>query len=154
VLAPGLDAAELSRLKRRFERERSARLQAEDIAERGLRELYEKKEQLELLGAIAVAANESTSIDDVLRFALATVCQSIGWSLGHAYATTRTGTVTRLTPTTLWHDPNNDRTQAFRRTTETTDFSMHDGLPGRVLASGEPAWIVDIAVDGNFPDME
>jgi predicted signal transduction protein with EAL and GGDEF domain len=154
VLAPGLDAAELSRLRRRFERERSARLEAEVIAERGLRELYEKKEQLELLGAIAVAANESTSIDDVLRFALATICKSIGWSLGHAYVTTRTGAVTRLTPTTLWHDPNNDRTQDFRRATEMTEFSMHVGLPGRVLASAEPAWIVDIAADGNFPRMQ
>jgi len=154
VLAPGADAAELNRLKRRFERERSARLEAEVIAERGLRELYEKKEQLELLGAIAVAANESTSIDDVLRLALATICKSIGWSLGHAYVTTRTDTVTRLTPTTLWHDPNGDHTQAFHRATETTEFNMHVGLPGRVLASGEPAWIVDIAVDGNFPRMQ
>jgi diguanylate cyclase (GGDEF)-like protein len=155
VLTPTQDATtELSKLKRRCERERSARLQAEIIAERGLRELYEKKEQLELLGAIAVAANESTSIDEVLRFALATVCTSIGWSLGHAYVITRTGSLTRLTPTTLWHNPNHERTQAFHRATETTEFDISVGLPGRVLASGEPAWVVDIASDSNFPRLQ
>jgi predicted signal transduction protein with EAL and GGDEF domain len=141
---------ELSKLRRRFERERNARLQAETIAERGLRELYEKKEQLQLLGTIAVAANSSDSIDDVLQFALVTICQSIGWALGHAYLATRTDTATRLTPTTLWHAPNAERTRAFRRATETMEFRSHMGLPGRVLASAEPAWIADVALDGNF----
>jgi predicted signal transduction protein with EAL and GGDEF domain len=155
LLTPAQDAtAQLIRLKRRFERERSARLEAEVIAERGLRELYEKTEQLELLGAIAVAANESTSIDDALRFALTAICQSIGWSLGHAYIATHTGSIARLAPTTLWHDPNNERTQIFHRATEATEFPLDVGLPGRVLASAEPAWIVDIASDGNFPRMQ
>jgi predicted signal transduction protein with EAL and GGDEF domain len=141
---------ELSKLQRRFERERNARLQAEIIAERGLRELYEKKEQLQLLGTIAVAANESSSIDEVLYYALGTICRSIGWTLGHAYLATRSGTATRLTSTKLWHDPDSDRTQAFRRATETTEFLSNVGLPGRVFASAEPAWIVDIAADGDF----
>ena len=76
-------AAEVARLKRRLERERRSRLEAETIAERGLRELYEKQRQLQLLEAIAVAANESSSVRDALGFALAEVCRYTGWPLGH-----------------------------------------------------------------------
>ena len=76
---------EIQKLKRRAERDRRARLESEAIAERGLRDLYEKKVQIELLGAIAVAANESTCVEDALRFALAKICQTTGWTLGHAY---------------------------------------------------------------------
>ena len=43
-------AEETRKLKLRSERDRRARLEAEAIAERGLRELYEKKVQIELLG--------------------------------------------------------------------------------------------------------
>ena len=83
--APEDFAQETQKLKRRSERDRRARLEAEAIAERGLRELYEKKVQIELLGEIAVAANEATCVEDVLRFALAKICQTTGWTLGHAY---------------------------------------------------------------------
>jgi hypothetical protein len=43
---------EVTRLRRRLARERLARTEAEAIAERGLRELYEKQRQIELLQAI------------------------------------------------------------------------------------------------------
>ncbi len=35
--------------------------------------------------------------------------------------------------------------------TEATRFASGVGLPGRVLASGEPAWIFDVTKDPNFP---
>ena len=79
-------AEETRKLKLRSERDRRARLEAEAIAERGLRELYEKKVQIELLGNIAVAASESICVEDALRFALARICQTTGWTLGHAYS--------------------------------------------------------------------
>jgi signal transduction histidine kinase/CheY-like chemotaxis protein len=39
----------------------------------------------------------------------------------------------------------------FRRVTEATHFVPGAGLPGRVLESGEPAWISDVTKDQNFP---
>ena len=72
-------AEETRKLKLRAERDRRARLEAEAIAERGLRELYEKKVQIELLGNIAVAASESICVEEALRFALARICQTTGW---------------------------------------------------------------------------
>ena len=42
-------AAEVARLTRRLERERKARAEAEALAEQGLRDLYQKQRQIELL---------------------------------------------------------------------------------------------------------
>jgi hypothetical protein len=38
----------------------------------------------------------------------------------------------------------------FRSLTERTTFNRGEGLPGRVWASGEPAWIVDVVADARF----
>src|SRR5205814_2346639 len=66
---PGEDAAALARLERRLARERSARLEAEAIAERGLRDLYAKQRQIELLQGITVAANEAVNAEQAIRTA-------------------------------------------------------------------------------------
>jgi diguanylate cyclase (GGDEF)-like protein len=151
LAAPQDHVAELLKYKRRFERERSSRLEAERIAERGLRELHDKKQQLELIGSIAVAANSSASIEEVLHFALRAICTSIGWFVGHAYLTARQGGSPVLVSTTIWHDPDSERNHAFHAATEAINFAPEIGLPGRVLSSGEPASVVDVAQDDNFP---
>jgi signal transduction histidine kinase/CheY-like chemotaxis protein len=145
---------EIRKLKRRWERERCARLEAETIAERGLRALYDKKKQLELIGAIAVAANGPTSVDDLLRFALARICEATSWPLGHVYVARSVGKGKRLFSTRIWHGAEAECMQPFRLATETTDFDPAVGLPGRVLSTGEPAFITDVSTDGNFPRSE
>ena len=35
--------------------------------------------------------------------------------------------------------------------TESTKFRKGEGLPGRILESGDPAWIVNVQDDPNFP---
>ncbi len=49
--------------QRRYERERLIRLEAEAIAEKGLRELYERERQQTLLEAVARHANGTSSKD-------------------------------------------------------------------------------------------
>ena len=70
-----------------FQRERTARLEAELIAEKGLSELYEKQRQLELLGTVATQANQSHSVEEILRFTLGAICQHTGWGFGHVFRT-------------------------------------------------------------------
>jgi diguanylate cyclase (GGDEF)-like protein len=143
-------AAEVARLKRRLERERRSRLEAETIAERGLRELYEKQGQLQLLEAIAVAANESSSVRDALGFALAEVCRYTGWPLGHVYF--RGAEDLRcLVSAPIWHGAEALRWHAFRAHTEQFELQAGHGLPGRVLDAGAAAWIADIEADADFP---
>jgi signal transduction histidine kinase/ActR/RegA family two-component response regulator len=145
---------EIRKLRQRAERERKARLTAEAIAEGGLRELYQKKEQIELLGNIAVAANEATSVEEIFRIGLKKICERTGWPLGHAYIVESTSRGKRLRSTGIWHGVEADRMGAFRRVSEATTFDPDVGLPGRVLSTGKPFLIRDLAEDINFPRAE
>ena len=144
-------AAELTKLRRRLERERRSRLDAEAIAEKGLRELYDKQQQLILLEGIADAANQNASPRDALHVAIKMVCKFTGWMLGHAYQCEPFEGSNRLVSTSIWHASEPDRVWPFRNLSETSDFAAGVGLPGRVLATASAVWIVDVAHDGNFP---
>jgi len=144
----------LKDLRRRLKRERAARLEAEAIAEAGLRELYDKKEQLELLRTMAVAATESRSIEEVLQFSIGRICEATGWPFGHAYMVRPAGEQRGLVPTTICYGSENSSFQFFKQATETMELDYGVGLPGRVLATGRPAWITEIAEDNNFPRLE
>jgi signal transduction histidine kinase/CheY-like chemotaxis protein/HPt (histidine-containing phosphotransfer) domain-containing protein len=144
-------ADEVAKLSRRLQRERETRLAAEQIAETGLRELYEKQQQLEVLEKIAAAANQTASVVDALQFAIATICQYTGWMIGHAYLCEQEGPGTRLYPSSIWYGAKPECLQAFRDLTEKTELEFGVGLPGRVLATGTSAWIVDVSEDDNFP---
>jgi two-component system, sensor histidine kinase and response regulator len=147
-------AEETQKLKRRAQRDRQARLEAESIAEHGLRELYEKKMQIELLGAIAVAANDATCVEDVLQFTLAKICQTTGWSLGHAYIVKPVADGNRLFSTGRWYGTETESNRAFHVVSEASTFDPGIGLPGRVLSSGKPSFILDLSADPNFPRAE
>jgi len=142
---------EVEKLRRRLRREREARIEAEVIAERGLRELYDKQQQLQLLEAVAAAANQAISVADALQFAVRTVCQFTGWQLGHAYLADSSDDVPRLLSTTIWHGVDGEYFRDFYQATENVDFRSGIGLPGKVLASAAPAWIMDVTLDPDFP---
>jgi diguanylate cyclase (GGDEF)-like protein len=137
------------RLEKRLQRERLARSEAEQIAERTTRVLYDKQQELVLLDAVVAVSNESSTLDEVLQGALDAVCAHTGWPLGHAYV--RDPSSGDLVPTTIWHIEQSDQFAEFRRVTEQTPLSEGVGLPGRVLATGEAAWITDVTNDPNFP---
>jgi diguanylate cyclase (GGDEF)-like protein len=61
------------------------------------------------------------------------------------------GSTPELVPTTIWHLEDPARFEPFRRATEATRFPPGLGLPGRVLAAGAPAWIINVVDDPNFP---
>ncbi|MBB4065002.1 putative bifunctional diguanylate cyclase/phosphodiesterase [Gellertiella hungarica] len=76
---------QIRRLERRLERERTARQEAERTAEYGLRMLYDKQRDAELLGKIASRANDTRTTAEVFDFALTAVLDRTGWALGAAY---------------------------------------------------------------------
>ncbi|WGS03047.1 GGDEF domain-containing protein (plasmid) [Bradyrhizobium sp. ISRA443] len=149
-IADSLDLQKL-RFERRLQRERAARLEAEAIAERGLRELYEKQRQLELLETIATASNLSTSIEDAFDLAIKEVCRFMDWPLGQAYIVDRGGQDPRLEPLHVRYATDEDALRPMIKATTAASFARSEGLPGRVFASATPVWLKCLASDRNFP---
>src|SRR5262249_15006885 len=54
-------------------------------------------------------------------------------------------------PGAIGHVPPPERYGPFADVTNASRFPRGAGLPGRVLASGEAAWIMDVTVEQNFP---
>ena len=137
------------RLRKRLQRERNARREAEQISEGATRALFERQQELGLLEAIATAANEATNLNDVMQLTIRRVCDHTGFPIGHVYLRAPSGD--EIEPTAIWQADDLARIQPFRRATEAVSLATGKGLPGRVLASGHPAWIEDVTEDSNFP---
>jgi PAS domain S-box-containing protein len=56
----------------------------------------------------------------------------------------------RLRCRAFW-EAGSDNLKKFGQFSQTVQFRMGEGLPGRVWESNEPAWIHDVTVDKNFP---
>lgn len=144
---------ELERLRKRNERERRARQEAEALAEQGTRLLYERSRQIQLLYVIADAASAAPSKDAAIMIALDELCAYTSWPVGHAYLVTE-DSLYPLAPTKLWHLDHADQYAAFREASEKLHFRRGEGLPGRVFDTGRPLWVRDVTEDENFPRRE
>src|SRR5690606_25974850 len=51
----------------------------------------------------------------------------------------------------VWHGGDQQRFAPFVQATAVTVFRPGEGLPGRIVATGEPAHIDDVRLDPNFP---
>jgi predicted signal transduction protein with EAL and GGDEF domain len=138
---PDSPQAEIARLERRLQRATAARIEAEAIAETGLRDLFQRKQELVLLESIAAAANAASSVEDAMRHALEAVCVHARWPLGHLLLVRRTDGGQVLDSTGIWHDDSARRFDALRTLTESLQFGNDMGLPGRVLSTAAPLWV-------------
>ena len=105
-----------------------------------------------LLQRITIAANLATSVEGVLQFWLDEVCAVIGWPVGHVYlvADDESGDVIS---TRLWHLDIPVKQAWIKRISDDKPSTPGKGRIGRVLASGLPAWIVDVTKDPTFERM-
>jgi signal transduction histidine kinase len=105
---------------------------------------------LELLQQVSFASNASSRIEEPIQTCLDLVCEVVGWPIGHAWLRA-TDAPELLTSAKLWHLPTDKDFGVFKQISEGCRFRPGVGLPGRVLESGKPAWIVDVIHDKNFP---
>ncbi len=103
-----------------------------------------------LLHQASEMASSVDSVDDALKQVVDMVCELTGWPVGHVYRVSP-GEPAELVPTTIWFLKDPDAYREFKEVTERTSFRVGEGLPGRILESGEPAWVTDIQEDPNFP---
>lgn len=104
---------------------------------------------LGILQRVTAAGNAThDDVEPVVRRTLDEVVTLTRWPVGHAYLVQGESGV--LSPTSWWAG-GTTRFGRFVAATESTTFRVGRGLPGRVAATGEPAWIRDIRDDTNFP---
>jgi PAS domain S-box-containing protein len=112
--------------------------------------LRQKIAYLQLFQGVMVAANEASTIEEAMQWCLDQVCAHTGWPIGHAYLLAEDATG-QLLSRSLWHLDDPRRFATFQDSTEVTCLIPGVGLPGRVLASGKPAWIRDMAEAPHVP---
>ena len=96
----------------------------------------------------ARALLDATTIDEAAPKILEAICEALGWEHGALWTIDREADALRCAE--IWNSPLvqfPEFDEASRRAT----FKRGIGLPGRVWASGEPAWIPDVVHDSNFP---
>ncbi len=91
---------------------------------------------------------ESERLTETLPKILQAICESLGWEHSAVWSVNRADGV--IDCLEIWHDPT-VRFAEFEKISRETRFRPGIGLPGRVWASGEPAWIPDVTKDSNFP---
>ncbi|MGY6550296.1 MAG: putative bifunctional diguanylate cyclase/phosphodiesterase [Erythrobacter sp.] len=145
----------IGQLERQIERERTARMEAEAIAERGLRDLYENQRRLTLLQHITEAANRADDVASVLEFAAREICCHMGWEFGNAYLANETGTA--AVAAGCWFAAQPDHLFALVEASRHASFKAcfgasfgaacahGDDLPGEVMRSGQAVWVDDLA---------
>ena len=134
------DAEELAQLVKRLDRHRRARKATDAISDHATHALYDNQQHLRLLQAVAIAANESSSLDDALLSAVDQICVELGWPVGHAYLT-----ITKiLALSDIWFIADLQRFAAFRQSIEGTLFAPGTGAAAEAIARGKPLWSADL----------
>lgn len=93
--------AKLQQAQRQLAREKQARLEAEKLAERGLRDLSTSRSRIELLNKIAILANEVEEPQEVMRHALRAICSSLNYAFGNVLISDPQD-LTFLQPADIW----------------------------------------------------
>jgi len=114
-----------------------------DVSERKTAE-RRRAAQYALTQVLATAATLEEATPQILQ----AICESVGWEMGALWTVDRQVNVLRCVE--LWHRPWIEVPELGARTRKMV-FSPGSGLPGRVWASGQPAWILDVAQDDNCP---
>src|SRR5436309_1886045 len=92
---------------------------------------------------------EHPSSDSVLQETLSAICRALEWKLAILWNTDTVANVLRLAAS--WCE--REELSEFVRQSERFNFRKGIGLPGRVWATGEPAWILQLSEDLNFPRL-
>ncbi len=98
--------------------------------------------------AVTRVLAESSSLTDASPRLLQAIGENLHWELGILWIVDEQANMLRRLD--LWHQPHVKASEFVEDTRQRT-FDRGIGLSGRVWASGEPAWIPDVAKDPNFP---
>jgi signal transduction histidine kinase len=98
--------------------------------------------------AVTRALSECHTLAGAAPKILQALCESLEWELGVMWQVDRSADELRCLD--LWVSPTL-RADEFVTATALHALRRGVGLPGRVWAAGDPAWIADVLADANFP---
>jgi PAS domain S-box-containing protein len=93
---------------------------------------------------------ESGTLVDAMPKILCAVCDLSRWDLGALWFVNENEHPAVLSCAEIWHQPSVEAVE-FSQVTMQSVFTRGLGLPGRVWANGEAAWVLDVMQDANFP---
>lgn len=136
--------ARIVQLERQLARERQTRIEAEAIAERGLREAYLGHVRIKLLSTIAGAANSSIDPMETLRFTIAEVCSALGYVFANVLLCEGSATDRRLEACGIWYARNPDEMFSFAEKSRRLIAWPCASAPGRLLITKQSVWTRDL----------
>ncbi|MCG3110630.1 MAG: PAS domain S-box protein [Candidatus Manganitrophus sp. SB1] len=128
-----------------------------DLYKKNRKLLQEQKERLNVEAArrrlsaqyaVTRVLAESTTLKQAAPKIIQAICDSLTWELGVIWLVDKERY--RLRYVEIWHKPS-EALAAFEEVCRKKTFLVGEGLPGRIWANGEPAWISDVVEDANFP---
>jgi hypothetical protein len=122
-------------------------LEANAVLKKQIAEIAQAKRRLAAEHAVARILAESTRLADAAPKILECISRNLGWDVGALWTVDPEAEVLRCIE--VWHAPKAD-TRAFEQDCRQRNFSSGIGLPGRVWASGMPAWIPDLPQDAHY----
>lgn len=132
----------IDRLERRVEREREARRQSEEVADRSLRRLYSRQRALDLLTRSAAVSNASSDDGAAFEQVMRMIVDEYEWAVGHLLVSTG-GESEVLVSSGIWvGDPEDSFFREIKEVTVAARFAPGVGVPGRVLTQG-PRWEIE-----------
>ena len=121
------------------------RLESQNREEQLCAEIAEykrKEEEAQLLQTMAQEINESQNFHSALRVTLQKVCEVAGWNFGEAWIPDTEENILKCSP--AWYS-SDSHLKCFRELSESFEFSLGVGLPGRVWASKQIEWDRDVS---------
>jgi signal transduction histidine kinase/DNA-binding response OmpR family regulator len=118
------------------------------ILEQALQERQQAQRRLAAEYATARVLAEADTLKDAAPRILEAICKTLDWEHGALWIVDREAALLRCVE--AWH-LTEVKFPEFETLSRRTPFPKEVGLPGRVWASGQPAWIPDVTQDTNFP---
>src|SRR4029453_5182528 len=97
---------------------------------------------------VARALVEASTFADAVPKILEAICKALNWEYGALWTIDRETDVLRCSQ--VWPAESVDFPD-FHAISRNSHFPRGIGLPGRVWATAQPAWIPDVVHDTNFP---
>src|SRR6267154_1653622 len=117
-------------------------IKAELEAQRGA------QQRLAVQYAVVRVLAEATTLQEGASRILQAVAGSLNWDAGGLWLKDASANVLRCAA--FWHRPE-VQIEEFADVSRKMTCLASVGLPGRVWASGKPAWVPDVVKDANFP---